>query len=137
MTRNSKRNIDVYTHHVMSAIDPEVTKTLNLVQLRAIRTAVSANAPFRQHAIDIRGVLPLYFLKLYFVILMGKDRRLDTRAKEQKRMVHMQGLSTFVFAYFMLAAAVPILLIVVYIIKSILGIDLFPDQHLFDFFKDL
>jgi len=29
---------------------------------------------------------------------------------------------------------VPILLIVVYIIKSILGIDLFPDQHLFDFF---
>ena len=48
--------VDAYTQHTLSNIKPEVFKTLNLVQLEAIRQAISTNAPFRQHPIDIRIV---------------------------------------------------------------------------------
>ncbi|WGO98771.1 hypothetical protein QFX18_01685 [Saccharophagus degradans] len=126
------KKIDAYTQHVMSRIDPDVFKTLNIVQLEAIRTAISANAPFRQHSIDLRGTIPLYFSKLYFVFLIGKDRRSDTRNKENMRIKASKGISFVMFLYTLLAVLTPIILIILYGLKTLAGIDIFPDSHLED-----
>ncbi|WP_075187216.1 hypothetical protein [Teredinibacter haidensis] len=132
VTKASSTETDAYTQHVMGAIDPEVFKTLNLVQLQGIRAAICANAPFRKHPVDIRGTLPLYFLTYYFVFLMGKDRRSATRERERLRLRYMKGLGAFAFVYTFIAAAIPLLFLVLYLLKSLLGIDIFSDQHLSD-----
>ncbi|WP_045857651.1 hypothetical protein [Teredinibacter purpureus] len=125
--------IDAYTQHVMSGIDPAVFKSLNIVQLNAIKAAINASAPFRKHPIDIRGTLPLYFTKFYFVFLIGKDRRSHTRNKESLRIEAVQGLSLAMMLYTIFAASLPIIFIILYALKTMLGIDIFADKHLSDF----
>lgn len=131
---SGQREVDAYTQHVMSNIEPAVFKSLNLVQLRAIESAISRNAPFRRHPIDVRCVLPLFFIRLYAVILVGRDKRYNTRNKETSRKLYAQGLSLGAMIYILLAMTIPIAFILLYLIKSFLGIDIFPDQHLWDFF---
>lgn len=134
MEPTKKNKVDAYTQNVMNSIEPTVFKTLNLVQLEAIRQSVSANAPFRKHSIDIRGSIPLYITKFYFVFLIGKDRRSSTREKEIHRKEIAKGVSILGFIYIILTLSIPILFIFLYALKSFLGIDIFPDRHLNDLF---
>lgn len=136
MVLGMNKDVDAYTQHVMSRIEPDVFKTLNIIQLQAIQTAISTNSPFRQHALDIRGTLPLYFSKLYFVILMGRDRRTATRLKESVRRKTMRGVSLIMFLYIILAAGTPLILILLYGLKVLAGIDVFPDFHLSSLFNE-
>jgi hypothetical protein len=126
--------VDAYTQHTLSNIKPEVFKTLNLVQLEAIRQAISANAPFRQHPIDIRIALPLFFVKFYLVFLVGQDRRSDTRARESLRRTAVRGMTFILILYGLVALSIPLIFLMLYALKSLMGIDIFPDQHLRDFF---
>jgi hypothetical protein len=126
--------VDAYTQHTLSNIKPEVFKTLNLVQLEAIRQAISANAPFRQHPIDIRIALPLFFVKFYLVFLVGQDRRSDTRARESLRRTAVRGMIFILILYGLVALSIPLIFLMLYALKSLMGIDIFPDQHLRDFF---
>ncbi|SMF54620.1 hypothetical protein SAMN02745866_03473 [Alteromonadaceae bacterium Bs31] len=136
MPNNPKtEELDAYTQHVMSSIDPLVFKSLNLHQLREIRAAISANAPFRRHAVDVRGTLPLYFSRYYFVFLMGKDRRVATRDKELQRVVLARGFSLLFFIYITILLAIPLFLLLLYGLKVLLGIDLFPAFHLKDLWQ--
>lgn len=126
--------VDAYTQHVLSNVDPDVFRTLNLVQLESLRRAISATAPFRRHGVDIRGVLPLYFGRFYFVFLMGRDRRSSTRERESRRYQMAKGTSLLLFVYVLATLSIPMVLLILYVLKSAMGIDIFPDQHLSDFF---
>jgi hypothetical protein len=126
--------VDAYTQHTLSNIKPEVFKTLNLVQLEAIRQAISTNAPFRQHPIDIRIALPLFFVKFYLVFLVGQDRRSDTRARESLRRTAVRGMIFILVLYGLVALSIPLIFLMLYALKSLMGIDIFPDKHLSDFF---
>ncbi|WP_320821671.1 hypothetical protein [Reinekea sp.] len=125
--------VDAFTQHTLSNIKPEVFKTLNLVQLEAIRQAISANAPFRQHPIDIRVALPLFFVKFYFVFLIGQDNRSDTRARESLRRTAVKGMMFVLILYGLVALSIPVIFFLLYAFKSLIGIDLFADRHLGDF----
>lgn len=129
---SSVREIDVYTEHVMSNIDPAVFSSLNLLQIQAVEIAVSSSAPFRRHGVDLRGTLRLYFAQFYFVILMGRDRRIDISNREAGRRYQAGVVSAFIMLYTLICIALPVVLLLLYGIKSWLGIDLFPDQHLSD-----
>lgn len=131
---NRSKDVDAFTQHVMSRIDQNVFKTLNLVQLEAIRSAISANAPYKKHPIDIRITIPFFFMKFYLVVLIGKDRRLATRDKEKSRIENTKALSWLVSAYIGASLLIPLLILVLYLVKSALGIDIFPEKHLWDFF---
>lgn len=121
--------VDPFTQHVFSQLDPKVFASLNLVQLEALRAAIGASAPGKQHPVDIRLTPSFYFARFYIVLLMGRDRRSATRNIEDARRRHMSGMSLAVMAYLLVVIAVPIALVTLYLLKSFAGIDLIPGQH--------
>lgn len=129
-----KDSDDPFTMHILGNIDPSVFKTLNLLQLEAIKQAIAASQPYRRHPVDIRMTIPLFFMKLYLVLLMGRDKRSTTRNKEERRKQKATTMSAVFGVYLIICAAFPIIFLALYVVKSFLGIDLFPDQHLSDFF---
>lgn len=133
--KNSKNEVDAFTLHVMSKIEPQVLKSLNLVQLESIRSAISANAPFKRHPIDIRVVIPLFFVRLYCVLLIGRDSRATQRTLENQRRQTTFRLSKHSLLYIALIAMIPTTLVILYVVKSALGIDILPDQHLYELFQ--
>ncbi len=121
-----------FTDFVLNKISPEVRNSLTTEQLNEIENAIAAGSPLEKHPIDVRGMIPLFFAKFYFVFLLGRDKRTNTRNTEKGR--RKEGdlfASTFFFLFFTL----PLILLffsVLYIIKSELGIDVFPNSHLLD-----
>ena len=126
------REIDAYTKHVMTNIDPATFSSLNLLQIRAIETAISSNAPFHRHSIDLRGSIRLFFARFYFVILCGRDNRSAVRNREDNRRRQVGVVSFLMLFYTFVCMLVPVLLLILYVLKSLAGIDIFPDQHLSD-----
>ena len=82
------------------------------------------------HILDRRGRLPLYFISFYYVFLFGRDRRASQRRKEHARRFGAEVLGNTVFVMVVLSPFAVLLLVVLYLVKMYLGIDLFPDFHL-------
>ena len=131
----SSKEVDAYTQHIMSNIPPEVFSTLNIVQIQAIESAISSNAPFRKHPVDLRGRLSFFFIRFSFVILVGRDRRNSSRNKEDARRAKAKSLSLATFLYALICMVAPVMFLTLYLLKTFLGIDIFPDHHLSDFFS--
>jgi len=130
----SKDTNDPFTLHIMGNIDADVFKTLNILQIEAIKQAVAAAKPYKKHPVDLRLTFPLFFVKLYMVLLIGRDRRCATRNKEDARKKKAGAMSVALGIYLTLCAAVPVIFLGLYVVKSLLGIDLMPDKHLSDLF---
>lgn len=135
MTIKIDNHTDPFTHHVYESIDPRVRETFTPSQVHAIETAIRANKPYQKHPVDLRGVIPLFFIRFYFVLLMGRDRRLPTRNKEDKRRKKASLTSAMLSVYTLACMLLPIGLGLLYLIKSALGIDLFEGVHLSDVFS--
>ncbi|MEE2730644.1 MAG: hypothetical protein VYA55_07450 [Pseudomonadota bacterium] len=133
MSINIDQHTDAFTHHVYQQIDPAVRSTFTPRQVTAIENAIRASRPYQKHPIDLRGTFPLYFVRIYFVLLMGRDKRSQTRNQEERRRRHAAMGSALLSVYIILSMLTPLLLLVLYLLKSVLGIDLFADLHLSDF----
>lgn len=126
------KHTDPFTHHVYESIDPSVRKTLTPRQVHAIETAIRANKPYQKHPVDLRGAFPLFFFRVYFVVLMGRDKRQPTRNLEAKRR-HKTALgSALLSVYIMVCMLVPVSIAVIYVLKSFIGIDIVEGLHLGD-----
>ncbi len=130
MTIKIDHHTDAFTHHVYESIDANVRATLTPTQVHAIETAIRANKPYQKHPFDFRGVIPLFFFRMYFVLLMGRDKRKPTRDKEAHRR-HKTALgSALLSVYVMLCMLLPIGFLALYVLKSLMGIDLIEGVHL-------
>ncbi len=127
-------NLDAFTDSIINKIDPEVYQTFNPAQIEAMVEAISACRPLAKHPIDLRGILPLFFSRFYFVLLMGRDRRSETQRIEAERRRRGAFMGGLFLAMCLMSPLVLILLFAAYILKSVMGIDIFPDKHLWDFF---
>ena len=76
---------DAFTEQVMTRMDAGIVDELSDAQRLALRKAISASAPMKRHPVDVRGIIPLFFTRWYFLFLMGPDRRSAGRGKESKR----------------------------------------------------
>lgn len=132
MTIKIDQHTDPFTHHVYESIDANVRATFTPSQVNAIETAIRANKPYQKHPVDLRGVIPLFFVKLYFVILMGRDRRQPTSKKEAARKQLTIFSSALFSVYVLICMFLPIIFLALYALKSALGIDLFEGMHLSD-----
>lgn len=124
-----------YTLALIKNIDPKVRDSLTPNQLSAIIDAAQASRNEAKHPVDLRGVIPLFFAKYYFVLLMGRDRRSSSRKEEKRR---WEWTSLFLWSIFILLISSPfliLLLILLYFLKSSLGLDVFPDEHVHDVLK--
>ena len=127
-----KNNNDPFTLHILGNIDKSVFLTLNVLQIEAIKHAISASTRMKKHPVDCRITLPLFFMRFYFVLLAGRDRRSETRNKEDARRKKTGAMSIFFAIYVSACTCIPLFFAVFYIAKSWLGIDILPDQHLSD-----
>ena len=124
--------MDPFTYHVMERIDPKVCASLTPAQLSAIKEAISASRSSKKHPIDIRGVIPFFLVRYYFVILSGRDRRLHTKRIEEKRrwLTSLSGgLMLFILG---VAPLILIMVLLLYLIKCAFGINIMPETHLKD-----
>jgi hypothetical protein len=95
-------------------------------QLEGIKGALGPNT-WGCHFIDNRGTFKFPFIKwrFYYVFLLGRNKRAYTRREKNASLAIMVMLVfTVIFASMLLG------LLVLYIIKSALGIDLFSDTSL-------
>ena len=120
------RQIDAYTSHILNNIDTDVLKSLSSRQYAAITEAIRAGQSRKKHAVDIRGIIRLFFVRYYFVFLMGRDRRISTQEMEMERRENVALLGNLTFIIFVTAPFILLILLALYFLKIGLGIDLFP-----------
>lgn len=120
---------------LLSKMPTNVANSFTEEQLSHLHSALGARS-WKKHSVDIRSTFPIPFVKrrIYFVLLLGRNRRELTRREKQ--------LSALTFALFITAFigfSTLFGLLVLYLIKSALGINLFKGFSLgiWDWFKSL
>lgn len=89
-------------------------------QLLALKIALGGRT-WGVHAVDLRWTLKFWRWHYYFVVLAGRNRReLSRREREIARVAMFVSLAVF------LTFSVSLGLLVLYLVKSALGVDLFP-----------
>ncbi len=121
-----------FTDFVLNKISPEVRNSLTEKQLNEIENAIAAGSPLKKHPIDIRGIISLFFAKFYFVFLLGRDKRTNTRSVEKGRRKEGDFFASIFFFLFFTFPLILLFFAVIYITKSEFGIDIFPNSHLFE-----
>lgn len=123
--------------------DPIITRLLDKVpadmrgsfsdeQLLALKVALGGRT-WGAHAVDARWTLKWWRWQYYFVFLAGRNRRVLT---DRERHIQRFSMALFLSVFLLVSAAVGIL--VLYLIKSALGIDLIPGYSfgVWDWFKE-
>lgn len=132
MAGQSKHVIEVAVRNdptiqrILERMPKSIQDSFDDEQLMHIRNAVGARN-WGNHSIDFRGVitLPMFKWRYYYVFLWGKNRR---QLSSNER-----AISLWVGALFMtgfVTFSVLVLLLILYLIKSAAGIDLFPGYSL-------
>jgi hypothetical protein len=107
---------------LLSRMPEEVASSFTDEQLTHLLTAVGSRG-WGKHKVDFRGTfkLPFYQWRYYYVLLAGKNHRELSRKEKRMSLVITATLSS-IFIIFSAGLG----LLVLYLIKSALGIDLFP-----------
>ncbi|MBH0052308.1 3-phosphoshikimate 1-carboxyvinyltransferase [Pseudoalteromonas sp. SWYJZ19] len=111
----------------------KIQETFTDEQLTHLKLAIGARH-WGKHAIDSRGVVKFFKYRYYFVLLAGRNRR-ELSEQEQKIAALSQVITTSIFCLFVIT----VLLLVIYLIKSSLGIDIFSNYSfgVWSWFKGL
>ena len=112
--------------------DPGLTKLLERMpenvqdsfteeQLAGIKLAISGRT-WASHAIDFRSTIKFFSYRYYYVFVAGRNHReLSRREKRLGLLLHTSLVATF-FTFCTLLG-----ILVLYLVKSALGIDIFPN----------
>ena len=130
---DSSYSLDPFSDRVYQSLPFSIRKSLSREQQIAIKTALKNHAPDQQqHPLNIKGRIPLFYIKLYYVLLIGRDKRSKTRYKEQVRRRKLMFASTIFGFYCLVCTLMPIAFLGLYVIKRLVGFDFFPGFHLKD-----
>ncbi len=109
----------------MSKLEPDVLASLTKHQFSAVR-----------HAIDMPGAIPLIFARFYFVLLAGRDRRPDTKGRENcLRRALSSAFGAVVLGSVILCPITVIIVLIGYALKAFLGLDIDPSHRFTDFLR--
>ncbi|QYJ88863.1 hypothetical protein K0H81_13860 [Shewanella halotolerans] len=95
-------------------------------QLEAIDNALQGRS-WQRHAIDSRGTFSIPFIpwRFYYVMLLGRNRRAFTRREKRLSSLALFGV---IIAFTLVSLSLGLLLL--YLLKSALGIELFEGHSL-------
>lgn len=120
----------------LDTVSPNIRKTLNFEQEREIDNLFKncLPPPFAKHLIDLR--FNFWFLKKWYVVIMfGPETRENVAfCNKEKYRYGIRLLQILFFIIYFLGTAVMVFLLL-YIFKSLLGIDLISDFHLKDLWQ--
>lgn len=105
---------------LMEKLPASARGTFTDEQLQALKIALGGRT-WGSHAVDLRWTLKWWRWQYYFVFLAGRNRRtLSVREQQMQR----YALAIFLSGFLLFSTLVGIL--VLYLLKSALGIDLIP-----------
>ncbi len=117
-----------------SALDENISNELSFEQKKSIERAVIATGLGSNNNVDIRKSVSFFNKRYFFVFLLGRDYRNKMRSESPLALFFMTLLTCFgVVALFGLAV------VILYLIKSALGIDIFHNFSfgIWDWFKEV
>ncbi len=118
--------------HILERMPKDVADSFTEEQLAHINTAL-AGRHWGNHKLDLRGTISLWKNRYYFVLLGGKDKRDYSRVQSKVGRFFIASVTTA-----FLAISIILGLIVLYLLKSWLGINLVEgfSLGLWDWFKE-
>ena len=115
---------DPFIHSFLNKIPKDVAASFTEHQLLQIKLQFGTRTKAK-HVIDVRSVIGIGAWRYYWVLLLGRNRRDLSRSqaawfKRGRRLIFILGVSILIFMVF----------ISLYLVKSFLGIDIFPQFSL-------
>ncbi|MDC9509368.1 3-phosphoshikimate 1-carboxyvinyltransferase [Pseudoalteromonas sp. Angola-4] len=129
----SKLKSDPAVRSLLNRMPHDVQDSFTEEQLAHLKVAIGARQ-WGKHTVDCRGVIKFFKYRYYFVVLAGRNRR-ELSEKEKKIAAVSQAITVSLFSFIVIS----ILLLVVYLVKSALGIDIFSGYSfgVWSWFKEL
>lgn len=127
---NDIRN-DPVISRLLDRMPRKVAESFDEEQLSHIRNAIGARE-WGKHKIDLRGTMKFFRWRYYYVVLAGRNRRaLSESEKKFATLLTATLLSAFILVSILFG------LLVLYLVKSALGINLIDDYSfgIWDWFK--
>ena len=113
----------------------DVANSFTDTQLLHLKLAIGSRQ-WGKHKVDFRGTFPLPFVqsRIYYVFLMGRNHRELSRQEKL-----LSALSVALFLTVVTSVSILFGILVLYLIKSALGINIFKDFSfgIWDWFKGL
>jgi len=106
---------------ILQRMPKDVADSFTATQLDHLHAALGVRS-WKRHSIDIRSTffIPFAKVRIYYVFLVGKNRRELSRREAQ-----ISAFTSAIFISLFLLASTLLGLLILYLIKSALGIDLF------------
>jgi hypothetical protein len=122
------------SEYYIEMLSPEMQASFTSEQTAAIQTLLKAAIPQpAPKLVDLRFSIDLIVSRFYLVLFVGKDRRSQNRAYLPEPMTRFGNLLAAIMLLISLNLLISLfLLMFVYLVKSAMGIDLFPSEHLSD-----
>jgi len=122
-SKNTNIKDEIAIKNLLSRMPNDVATSFTDKQLVHLKSAIGSRE-WGKHRIDFRGTFPLPFVRtrIYYVFLMGRNFR-ELSRKEQL----ISAFSIAAFTALFITFSVLLGLLVLYLIKSALGIDIFKD----------
>lgn len=128
---------DPFSDNIIHDIPIEIRDSFSPKQMNALVDALHKERLNSRHLVDARFTIPLFFTHYYAVFLLGKDRRAHNKKTLVNRRNKGSLISKMAFITLLIVNGSIVLLLLslfaAYLAKSMLGINLFPDMHLWDF----
>ena len=132
---NTKIKDEIAMQNLLSRMPSDVANSFTDAQLMHLKLAVGSRQ-WGKHKVDFRGTFPMPFMqsRIYYVFLMGRNHRDLSR---QEKLISAFTLALFITLFISFSILFGIL--VLYLIKSALGINIFKDFSfgIWDWFKGL
>ncbi|MDC9514552.1 3-phosphoshikimate 1-carboxyvinyltransferase [Pseudoalteromonas sp. CST5] len=120
----AKITSDPAVRSLLNRMPEEVQKSFTEEQLVHLKVAIGARQ-WGRHSIDSRGVVKFFKYRYYFVFLAGRNRR-ELNENEKK----VAWIFQVVFITILTLIFIIVMALILYLIKSALGINLFDDFSL-------
>lgn len=120
--------------HYLEMLDPEIRLSFTPPQLESVEwlldTAIPKPAP---KLVDLRFGVDLLVSRFYIVLFVGKDRRQKSRSYLPEPMVRLGNAIAAIVLLVSLNLLISLFIVLLaYLVKSAIGIDLVPNGHLAD-----
>ena len=118
---------ETFIARFLARVPRDIARSFGDAQLAAIAAAFGTRR-WRDHPIDIRLMIPLVGRAYYLVVLAGDERRLRHRRRAERIAHPLVTLGNAIFAAVFFISVLFSLFAALYVLKSLLGIDLFPEK---------
>lgn len=119
--QNDDIRCDLFISKLLERMPNDVSDSFSEKQLSYLKTAIGARS-WGQHRIDLRGTIGLFHWRYYFVFLFGRNRRELSRLENQ---LTLWGKAVFLTLFLSISTVLGV--VILYLLKSAAGIDIFPN----------